>query len=78
MMSMKNTSEMMRWQSEVQNLPFSETIQPSLWNTWTRDASTGLNENLPFQEAKEVPIELNGKSELFLYRSSIWPASCIW
>ena len=53
------------WQSEVQNLPFSETIQPSLWNTWTRDASTGLNENLPFQEAREVPIELNGKSELF-------------
>ena len=52
-------------QFEVRNLPFSESIQPSLWNTWTRDASTGLNETLPFQEAKEVPIELNGKSELF-------------
>jgi hypothetical protein len=54
------------WQSEVQNQPLSESIQQSLWNIWTRDTKSGLNDTLPFQEAKEVHIELNGKSELFL------------
>lgn len=53
------------WQSEFRNQPLSETIQLSLWNTWTRDTSTGLNDTLPFQEAKEVQIELHGKSGLF-------------
>ena len=52
------------WQSEIRNGPLSERIVQSLWNTWTRETITGLNQSLPFQEAKEVQIELNGKSEL--------------
>lgn len=52
-------------QNDVRNQPLSQRILPSRWNTWTRDAIEGLNETLPFQDAKEVPIELNGKSELF-------------
>ena len=38
-------------------------VQPSSWNIWTRDTNTALTENLPFQEAKEVTVEINGKSE---------------
>ncbi len=36
--------------------------QPSYWNVWTRDSNTSLTENLPFQEAKEVTVDINGKS----------------
>ncbi|WP_071393225.1 copper amine oxidase N-terminal domain-containing protein [Bacillus tuaregi] len=36
------------------------------WNLWTREISSSTsNTELPFQEAKEVGIELNNKSELF-------------
>lgn len=52
------------WQSEVRDQPSSEIIGQSLWNIWTRDTSTGSNDTLPIQEAKEVQIEQNGKSEL--------------
>lgn len=53
------------WQSEGRDQPSSEIIQQSLWNIWTRDTSTGSNNTLPIQEAKEVLIEKNVKSELF-------------
>lgn len=48
-----------------------QTLQPSYWNIWTRDTNTSLNEDLPFQETKEVSIELNGKStKLFVLPSN--------
>lgn len=53
------------WQSDVRDQPSSEIIQQSLWNIWTRDTSTGSNDTLPIQEATEVLIEKNVKSELF-------------
>ena len=44
----------------------STATQGSFWNLWTRElGSTSTNSNLPFQEAKEVSIELNNTSELF-------------
>jgi hypothetical protein len=52
------------WEKEGNqtSLPDSQ-MQPSFWNVWTRDSSTSLTENLPFQEAKEVTVDINGKSE---------------
>ncbi|MDR4887790.1 copper amine oxidase N-terminal domain-containing protein [Fredinandcohnia sp. QZ13] len=40
-------------------------IQPSYWNIWTRDTIASLTDTLPFQEPKEVTVELNGKSGRF-------------
>ncbi len=40
--------------------------QPSYWNIWTRDTNSSSTENLPFNEAKEIAVELNGKTE-YLY-----------
>ena len=50
---------------EVENhtLYQENQVQQSYWNIWTRDTSTTLTENLPFQEAKEVAVEISGKSE---------------
>lgn len=53
------------WQSEGRDQLSSEIIGQSLWNIWTRDTSTGSNDTLPIQEATEVLIEQNAKSELF-------------
>ena len=52
------------WEKEGNqtSLPDNQ-MQPSYWNVWTRDTSTSLTENLPFQEAKEVTVDINGKSE---------------
>jgi hypothetical protein len=52
------------WQSEIRNQPLNKSVQQSYWNIWVRDTSTGLNDTLPFQIAKEVQIECNNKSEL--------------
>ena len=61
---------MMNWEDEneseeVENrtLYQENQVQPSYWNIWTRDTSTTFTENLPFQEAKEVAVEISGKSE---------------
>ena len=50
---------------EVENrtLYQENQVQQSYWNIWTRDTSTTFTENLPFQEAKEVAVEISGKSE---------------
>lgn len=61
--------EVHEWQDddseEAENRTFyPETqVQQSNWNIWTRNTSTSLTENLPFQEAQEVAVEINGKSE---------------
>ncbi|WP_338450289.1 copper amine oxidase N-terminal domain-containing protein [Niallia oryzisoli] len=44
----------------------STPVQSTFWNLWTREiSSTTSNTELPFQEAKEVSIELNNTSESF-------------
>ena len=48
---------------ENQTLYQENQVQPSYWNIWTRDTNTSLTEDLPFQEAKEVAVEMSGKSE---------------
>jgi hypothetical protein len=50
---------------EVENRTFYQenSVQPSYWNIWTRDTSTTLPENLPFQEAREVAVDISRKSE---------------
>ncbi|THE13398.1 copper amine oxidase N-terminal domain-containing protein [Bacillus timonensis] len=50
---------------ENRNYIQENQIQPSYWNIWTRDTVASLPETLPFQEAKEVTVVLNGKSERF-------------
>ncbi|WP_342431513.1 copper amine oxidase N-terminal domain-containing protein [Neobacillus sp. FSL H8-0543] len=50
-------------EAEQRTLYQETQLQQSYWNVWTKDTSTFLTENLPFQEAKEVPVEMNGKSE---------------
>ena len=42
------------------------TVQPSYWNIWTRDINVIVSKNLPIQEAKLYPFELNGKTANFL------------
>ena len=50
---------------EVENrtLYQENQVQQSYWNIWTRDTGTTFTENLPFQEAREVAVEISGKSE---------------
>ncbi|MED3662862.1 copper amine oxidase N-terminal domain-containing protein [Ureibacillus sp. FSL K6-8385] len=36
--------------------------RPSYWNIWTRDTNVTVSNNLPVQEAKTVPFELDGKT----------------
>lgn len=44
----------------------SKPVQSTFWNLWTREiSSSNSNTELPFQEAKEVSIELNNTSESF-------------
>ncbi|WP_010677691.1 copper amine oxidase N-terminal domain-containing protein [Bacillus timonensis] len=54
-------------EGEYENRNYIQENQflPSYWNIWTRDTSTSIIENLPFQEAKEVTVEMNGKNESF-------------
>ncbi|MFO1443671.1 copper amine oxidase N-terminal domain-containing protein [Bacillus sp. Bva_UNVM-123] len=42
--------------------PFSAN---SFWNAWTREASNYTNNDLPFQDAKEVNLELDQQSAKF-------------
>lgn len=53
------------WEKEWEGPSYKQEqqMQPSYWNVWTRDTSTSLTEKLPFQEAKEVAVEVNGKSK---------------
>ncbi|WP_075980059.1 copper amine oxidase N-terminal domain-containing protein [Bacillus massilinigeriensis] len=41
----------------------STISQSSFWNIWTREAVTSINNDLPFQNAQEVEIELNQQTE---------------
>lgn len=40
----------------------SNQTQQAYWNIWTRDTNTSVTEDLPVQEAKEIAVELNGKT----------------
>lgn len=53
------------WESKYYTQPSYTNEGLALWNIWTRDTNTGLNGTLPFQEVKEVSLELNNKSERF-------------
>ena len=51
--------------------PQKAVVQLSYWNIWTRDSNVTVSSNLPVQEAKIVPFELNGKTEnLFVLPSN--------
>lgn len=44
----------------------NKIVQPSYWNIWTRTTNISSNENLPVKETKEIPFELNEKTENLL------------
>lgn len=52
------------WKGEEKpSFPRDNQPSPSFWNVWTRDTNLSLSDNLPIQEAKEVPVAWNGKSK---------------
>ena len=53
------------YENENMSTPQNTQNQNSFWNIWTRDTSNSRSENLPFQNAKEIAIELNGINETF-------------
>lgn len=51
-----------KWKGDSNEFQENET-QSSYWNIWTRTITVSENGNLPFREAKEVPVKFDGKTE---------------